>query len=82
MSSADLSEEYPLIACEAVEPDAGIICHHNELTVVVTKHELLELGLHLNLVGEDEGLRIVNVHTVAIVAHHSETSGMFGLMMV
>jgi hypothetical protein len=33
------------------------------------------LGLHLYLVGQDEGLRIVNVHTVAIVAHHSETSG-------
>ena len=82
MGSADLSEEYPLIACEAVEPDAGIISHHYELTVIVSKHELLELGLHLYLVGEDEGLRIVNVHTVAIVTHHSETSGVVRLVLV
>ena len=75
MRSADLSEEYPLVACETIEPDAGIISHYYELTVIVCKHELLELGLHLYLVGQDEGLRIVNVHTVAIVAHHSETSG-------
>ena len=51
MGSADLSEQYPLIACEAVEPNAGIISHHYELAVIVCKHELLELGLHLYLVG-------------------------------
>ena len=79
MGSADLPEEDALIACEAVEPDAGIVSHHYELAVIVGKHELLELGLHLNLVREDEGLRIVNVHTVAIVAHDSETCGMVRL---
>ena len=74
MGSGDLSQKDTLITSQGVKPNSAVVGHHNEFTVVVGKNELLDLKLNLDLMGQDESLRVVDVNTISIVSHNSKAA--------
>ena len=74
MCSGDLPQKEALIAGQRIESDSAVVSHYHQIAVVVSEHELLDLLLDLDLMRQDEGLRVVDVHAVAIVTHDGETA--------
>jgi hypothetical protein len=74
MCRRDLSQKKSLIAGQRVEPNSTIVSHYHQVTVVIGEHELFYLLLNLNLVRQDESLRVIDVHTVSVISHYGKAA--------
>ena len=74
MCCGDLPQKQALVASQRIESHPAVVSHYHQIAVVVSEHELLDLLLDLDLMRQDEGLRVVDVHAVAIVTHDGETA--------
>lgn len=72
MHWGDLSQKDSFIPGEGIKSDTAVIGHDYKFTIAISKEELLDLLMCVDLVMHYERLRVVYVNIVPVVSHDSE----------
>jgi hypothetical protein len=65
----ELSQEDTFVFCQAKESNSAVLSEAQDVSVSIGEHELGQDGIGLDLMLEDEGVRVINYHIVSIFTH-------------
>jgi hypothetical protein len=73
MNSRDFPEEKTFILAQTVESDSAISSHHSNFSIIIGEFKLSEQVVSLDLISNDEGIRVIDIDIVAIFSHNGKS---------